>query len=116
MIPSLAQCPNCGVVHKVREVGVSDVLRKEDLGSVLSVEELKGNLPEKMQAALTGYDLEYHQLREIQWILENQAWGRSVVLVKDMSEQIVTGKYIQIISDSLWRFGNFTREDQDAEK
>lgn len=117
VIPSFAQCPNCGVVHKVKEVGVSEVLRKEDLPTLLKSDELLGSLPEKLQKDLTGYNLELYQLQEINWVFDNKAWGRSVVLQKDTSDGLTAGKYLQIIGDNMWKFGNFTREDtNEAEK
>lgn len=116
VVPSFSQCPNCGVVHKVKEVGISEILKKEDLRSVLSTEELKSALPEKLQNDLTGYELESYQLQEILFILENKLWGRSVILTKETSDGLTAGKYIQLISDNLWKFSNFTREDGDAQK
>lgn len=116
IVPSMAQCPNCGVVHKVEEVGVSTVLKKEDLSSVLKPEEIRDSLPEKVKNAISGYDLELHQLQEINFILENKAWGKSVILTKETGGNLVSGKYIQFLSDNIHRFGNFSREDAEAEK
>lgn len=109
--PSLAQCPNCGVVHKVKEVGQSDILRKEDLASVMTVDEIKSSVPEKIAEQISGYELEAHQWQEIKWIIENEAWGKSVLLVKDKAEGIIAGKAFQILSPSLGRITSFTKED-----
>lgn len=116
IVNSLAQCPNCGVVHKVKEVGVSEVLRKEDAPSVLTIDEIKSSLPEKLVAGFTGYELELHQWMEIKWIIDNEQWGRNVVLTRDSADGLVTGKYVQIISKDIWRFSNFSREEVIAEK
>jgi hypothetical protein len=111
IVPSLAQCPNCGVVHKVTEVGVSEVLRKEDLPSMLTADEMKSNLPEKLVEALTGYELELHQWQEIKWIFDNEAWGRSVIIVKEKADGLLAGKTLQIIGSGLWRVMSFSSED-----
>ena len=116
IVPSFAQCPNCGVVHKIEEVGISKILKKEDLTSVLSKEEMEESFPEKIRGAIAGYDLEMHQLQEINFVLENKAWGRSVILTKENAGNMISGKYIQIFSETLFKFGVFTREDLDAEK
>lgn len=115
VVAGMAQCPNCGVVHKVEEVGMSKILKKEDLTSVLKPEEIRDSLPEKIKNAISGYELELHQLQEINFILENKAWGKSVILTKETGDSLVSGKYIQILSDTLFRFGNFSREDIEAE-
>lgn len=116
VVPSFAQCPNCGACHKVKEVGLSDILRKEDLPSILTIDEIKGNLPERLLHALGKYDLELHQWMEIKWIMENEGWGKTVVLSKEMIDGELTGKYIQILGQELWRINNFTREDTVATK
>lgn len=116
VVPSFAQCPNCGACHRVKEVGLSEILRKEDLPSVLTIDEIKGNLPEKLVQALAKYDLELHQWLEIKWVMENQAWGRTVILSREMIEGELTGKYIQILGESLWRINSFSREDTVATK
>lgn len=116
VVPALVQCPNCGAVHKVREVGVSDILRKEDAPTILTVDEIKGGLSEKIISGLAGYDLELHQWMEVRWILDNEAWGRTVILSKDTADGLVSGKFIQILSPTVWRFSNFSREELIAEQ
>lgn len=116
IVPSFAQCPNCGVVHKVEEVGISKVLKKEELASVLKPEEIKDSLPGKLKEAISGYELELHQLQELAFVIENKAWGKSVILTKESGDGLISGKYIQILSETMFRFGNFSREDVEAEK
>lgn len=116
LVPSLVQCPNCGAVHKVKEVGVSDILRKEDAPTVITIDEIKSSLSQKVVDGLTGYELELHQWMEIKWIIDNAQWGRTVILTKDMADGLLTGKYIQIIGPELWKFANFSREELIADK
>lgn len=115
VVPSVVQCPNCGAVHKIKEVGLSEILRKEDVRSALTIDEIKTTLPPKLLNDLTGYDLELHQWMEIQWIMENEKWDRPVILTKENADGLIAGKYIQILSPSLWKFGKFSREDSLAE-
>lgn len=116
VIPNIAQCQNCGAVHKVKEVGVSEILRKEDAPTLLTIDEIKSSLSKNILEALSGYNLELHQWMEIKWIFENEAWGRIVILTKDSADGLITGKYIQILGQNLWRFNNFIREESIAEK
>lgn len=111
VVPSFAQCPNCGVVHKVKEVGVSEVLRKEDLPSLLTIDEIKNGLSEKLVAALTGYELDLYHWQEIKWILDNEAWGRSVIIVKEKADGLISGKMLQILGTAFWRMTSFSGED-----
>lgn len=111
IVPSLAQCPNCGVVHKVKEVGLTEILRKEDAPSILTIEEIKSGLPEETVNKFSGYDLHLHQWQEISWIVENKKWGKTVILTKDTVEGLVEGKYAQIFGPSLIKISKFSRED-----
>lgn len=116
IVPSLVQCPNCGVVHKIKEVGLSEILRKEDAPSILTIEEIKSSLPKKIVEGLSGYNLELHQWMEVRWIIDNEKWGRTVILTKDSADGLVSGKYVQIIGPELWKFSNFSREESIADK
>jgi len=116
IVPSLVQCPNCGVVHKVKEVGLSEILRKEEASSMLTIEEIKSSIPKKIVDGLSGYPLEFHQWMELKWVIDNEQWGRPVILTKDSADGLVSGKYIQLISVDLWKFSNFSREELIADK
>lgn len=111
LVPSLAQCPNCGVVHKIKEVGLSDILRKEDAPTLLTVDEIKSNLPEKLIQVLAKYELELHQWMEFKWILDNEDWGRHVVISKELLDGEISGKFIQVIGKDLYRVDSFAREE-----
>lgn len=114
-VTSFAQCSNCDVLHKITEVGRSEILKKEHLPSLLTTEEIKGQLPEKLVTSLLSYDLELHRWQEIKWIMENEGWGKAVILTKEETDGITTGKYIQFIGTNMWKFGSFTREEQIAQ-
>ena len=109
--PSFAQCTKCDLIHKVKEVGVSEILKKENLASLMTIPEIKSNLPEKLIQDIANYELELYQWQEIKWIMDNEAWGRAVILVKEETDGVTTGKYLQIIGSTLWKFSNFTREE-----
>lgn len=111
LIPSFAQCFNCGIVHKVVEVGISEIMKKETLPSILTVAEIKNNLPEKLIELLSQYELDIATWQEIKWILDNEAWGRSIILIKEKLDGMIIGKSLQIIGTSFWRINSFSGED-----
>lgn len=110
VMPSYAQCPNCGIIHKVVEVGKSIIMRKEELGSILTEEELRQSLPEKLGDILAQYKVDYATWQQAKFIVENELWGRSVILTKDEAEGVVTGKFLTIIGTTLWKIDNFHRD------
>jgi hypothetical protein len=116
VIPSFAQCNNCGMVHKVTEVGVSSTMKRDALASLPTAEEVKSNLPKKLLTELTGYELELPTLQEMAFIFEHKLWGRFVILQKEEIDGFVVGKTIQIIGESLWRFNKFQEEMENEER
>lgn len=113
---SLVQCVNCGIVHKIKEVGKTEILKKEDASSILSIDEVKSGLSEGILNKFSGYDLDLHQWQEIAWILENKQWGRSVILTKDSVDGLTQGKYAQILGEGMIKISGFTRAELLAEK
>lgn len=108
--PSFTQCNNCGTIHKVTEVGTSTILNKDDLPSLPTKEELKETLPEKIAEMLEKYNCELPTYQEVAFIFENHLWGRSVILTKDVVDNIKMGKYLTIFGETLWKINNFQEE------
>lgn len=113
VIPSFAQCNNCGIIHKVVEACVSSTLKRDNLPSLVTREELLDALPEKLQKDLEKYKPDLPTLQEITWIREHQAWGRSVILTKDEVDGIVLGKYLLLLGDTLWKINSFQDGGED---
>lgn len=83
--------------------------------SLLTPEEIKGSFPEKLQKDIERYGCELPTLQEIAWILEHQAWGKYVILTKDETDGIVSGKVLQILGTALWRISAFQDGDENEE-
>ncbi len=110
IIPSFAQCNNCGMVHKVTEVGISSTLKRDTFMALPTIEELRNTLAEKLQKELSGYELDLPTVQEIVFIFQHQLWGRTVILQKEQVEEYLVGKMLQIIGISLWRIQTFQEE------
>jgi len=111
VISSFSQCPNCGLIHKVLEVGHSQLMKKESLSSIPTIKEIKSQLPEKLIDLMYPYNLDLATWQEIQWIYNNFMWGKSVILSKETIDGIQTGKFIQFFSEINWRINSFTLEE-----
>lgn len=109
---SFAQCPNCEIIHKVTEIGVSTILRKEEMPSLITIEEIKSCLPESLLKLLSNYNLPLHTWQEINFIIENEFWAkRPVILSKEEVDGVTSGKYLMIIGKELYQIKPFTREN-----
>lgn len=109
--PSYAKCNNCGGIHRVTEVGVSEKLRRESVPTIPDAEEIKTSLPEKLVGLLLKYNLELTTWQEIKFIYENEMWGRPVILQREQEGEERFGKYVMIAGKSLWKIDSFSTED-----
>lgn len=110
VIPSFAQCNNCGIVHRITEVGTSIALNRDDLPSLPSLDEIKSGLPEKITSILEKYNTKLPTYQEVAFIFEHKMWGRMVILDKEVLDGMVVGKYLLIIGETLWKVSGFEEE------
>lgn len=87
-LPSYSKCNNCGAVHRVYEVNKSETTKNENTRGLISKDELKLSLPEKISIILEKYDSDITLWQEINFIIENKLWGKEVVLLKEIEETV----------------------------
>ena len=109
--PSYAKCNNCGGIHKITEVGVSEKLKRESSPALPDVEEIKTNLPEKLVDLLTKYNLDLPSWQEVQFVYNNDKWDRPIILHREQEGQDVYGKFLVLAGKSLWKIESFSTED-----
>lgn len=112
IIPSYAQCNNCGSVHKVTEVGKSVMLPKEEMRSLESIEEIELELPDKVVAILKKNECDLHVWQEARHILNHELWGRFVILAKEKEDSTILGKALVIHGHSLFKIESFEQEEE----
>ena len=111
MLPKLAQCNNCGIVHKVIDFCKSEIVRgKEHANSIISIDEVKQSLPSKLCDALSSYDIDLPTWEAIKFIIENERWGEHVVLSTDDTDGMRQGKYLRILGKTLYKVDSFTSD------
>lgn len=109
---SYAQCNNCGSIHKVIEVGISEITNKEDSKALLvDKEEIVGSLPAWLVEILKKYDCDLATYQEAQFIISNKLWGRAIILVKEREKDKIFGKSCQILGENLHKIESFEREE-----
>lgn len=109
--PSYAKCNNCGGVHKITEVGVSEKLKKETVSLLPDVEEIKSTLPEKLVSLLEKYKLPLPTWQEIKFLYENEKWERAVILSREQENNEVSGKYLVLYGKTLWKIDGYSSEE-----
>lgn len=114
IIPSHAQCNNCGIIHRVTEVETSYTLKRETLMSLQNIDDIKTSSPDWLIGILEQYQCELHVWQEAKFILDNNLWGRFIVLSKEKEQTLVFGKLLQILGKNLYKINNFERDDEDV--
>jgi len=112
VIIKYAQCNNCGSIHKVIDICKSEILQgKENLSSILSIEDIKTSMPSNLSAILERNNVDLPMWELAQFIVENKLWGEFVILVKEEESDTKQGKYVRIMSDTFFKIESFNRTD-----
>lgn len=109
--PSFVQCTNCGVVHKVVDVCRSTIVRgRDELRGVVTVDDVKGSLPEKFVVILEQNRVDLATWQQVAWSLENKIWGQNVILSSEFIDGVRQGKMLTILGESLFKVSPFLYE------
>lgn len=111
VIPSYAQCNNCGIIHRVLEVGQSETIKREIMQTLPEIEDYKSNLPDWMVAILERHMCELHVWQEADFIYRNEQWGGFVILTKEREGDTIVGKILTILGKKLHKIDTFEQED-----
>jgi len=113
--PSFAKCNNCGIIHRVTEVGTSHTIGKEDSRALEVIDDIKPDLPDWLVGLLEKYECEIHVWQEARFILKHFLFGRSVNLVKERQGDATTiGKACVILGRNSHKIENFEINDETA--
>lgn len=108
---SYAQCPNCGAIHRVFEVEQSDILRKDSMLALPTKEDLQVGMPDWLSSLLERHECDMATWQEAKFIMDNQMWGRAVILAKERDGDNIIGKYVSIFGQELYKIETFERYD-----
>lgn len=106
-----AQCNNCGIIHKVTDYCRSEVVSRESMGALTTIDDVKVGLPPQLAALLEANQADLATWEMAQFILENKQWGNFVVLTTDEEDGMRQGKYVRIMSETMFKVESFMREE-----
>jgi hypothetical protein len=108
---SYAQCTNCNAIHKVVEIGLSQILNKDTMRTLPTIDDIKNDIPSWLSSLLERHECDLPTWQEAKFVYENQLWGTPVILVKERDGDEVMGKYVLILGEALHKIENFQRFD-----
>lgn len=110
--PKFAQCTNCGVVHRVIEIGRSEIIQgREAMGSILTINDIKQSIPEQLATILESSHADLPTWEAVQFILETQQWGNFVVLTSDVEGDTKQGKYVRLLGEKMFKIETYERTE-----
>jgi hypothetical protein len=111
VIPKIAQCNNCGVIHKVFDITLSEIVGKENSTALISIDDLKASLPQNLVVVLEKNNADLPTWEAVQFVYENKKWGEFVVIASEADEDARQGKYVRILGENLFKVESFRREE-----
>lgn len=108
-----AQCNHCKMIHKVTEVNESKIIKKEEMAGLETESDIRNSLPLKYQKAIENYKLDLPTLQEIKFIIDNEQWGKQIILEKEeIDSNTLSGKFLLLISENLLKIDKFLFEKE----
>lgn len=106
-----AQCNNCGIIHKVIDVCRSEIVPREVMGALPTIDDIKVSMPSQLANLLESNNVDLATWEMVQFILENKQWGKFIVLQSDEEDGLRQGKYVRIMSETMFKVETFAREE-----
>lgn len=109
----LAECPVCGIVHRVTEIGVSEITTKESARSIRRIEDIKYTMPENVVGVLEANHCDLATWEEAEFIIENKLWGHYVILSSEQMDENTHGKLLHFMGPNagMIKVEAFSRHD-----
>lgn len=113
VLPKTVQCNNCGAIHKVVDICVSEIVPgKDEAKSVLTKSDVSRSLPEQLATLLEEYQLEVADYECAKFIIENEKWGSTITLSKEVEESGgYAGKSLNFVGPNKYRIDPFFATD-----
>ena len=107
VIPKLAKCNNCDTLHYIHDVCKSEIRGGKDQTTITSdISELSLMLPERLANTLIKLETDMSNWDHIIDIFEEERWGESVVLRRDIIEEKQHVKSLEVISAERFKIKN----------
>ena len=106
-----AQCNNCGILHKVTDICKSDIMARDVMTSLVTIDDIKPSIPEGLRVLLENNHADLATWEAVQYLFTSQTWGGFVVISSDTEDGIKQGKYVRVMGENLFRVEGFTRNE-----
>ncbi len=109
--PKLAQCNNCGIVHRVVDFCKSEIVHGLEEGkSLRTIDDVRINLPDKLSEFLLVQKVDLPTWEYVEFLIENKI-ERPVTLSKTDTGSMQQMKVLHILVDGTFKVKNEMRQD-----
>jgi D-ribose pyranose/furanose isomerase RbsD len=96
VIPKLAQCNNCGVIHNVIDLCKSEIMVGKENSLVMEIKDCQMLLPKSLTDILDSYNCNIADYEHVLHVIQNELWDETIVLQKLEEQTETTGKLLKI--------------------
>ena len=100
--PKLAECNNCGVIHKIIDICKSEVVTNRDELSVLTQKDIGYMLPQQIKELLESYDCDLATWEQALFILSEKKWDSFIVLDRTTTDEGSDGKILRFKNENRY--------------
>lgn len=110
--PKIAQCNNCGIIHKVVDICKTEIAHgMEEGNSIRKIDDIKLGIPQRLSDFLDQQKLDVSVWEYIEFLLENQQ-DAEIILTKDQKDDVTQMKILHIKPDGSFKIKNDVRQDE----
>jgi len=85
----IAQCNNCGILHKIEDICKSTIMHGSEDGSVIrTIEEISASLPLQLQSILKSNNCDIATYEQVEFNLENEIDEEIILQKKDVGNDV----------------------------
>ena len=108
----IAQCNNCGIIHKVYDICKSEILGgKEESFSIVTISDLRESFSDRIVSVLENNNCDVSVWEHVDFILSNCLWNETVVLRRDIIEGKTHIKILKILDENRIKIENHIIKD-----
>jgi hypothetical protein len=113
VVEKISKCPNCDALHRVNEIGKSEIYHGRDGSSaVMDIEDVKSQLPTGLVAVLDRHKVDDATYEQALFYANTYESELPIVLAKERLENSTSVKALWLRPDRSFRIETIVRQDE----
>lgn len=109
----VSKCPNCDALHRVTEIGKSEIVHGRDGSSAaMDVEDIKSQLPTGLVTILDRHKVDDATYEQALFYVNTYNTDEPIVLAKERLEESTSVKALWMRPDRSFRIETIVRQDE----